>query len=129
MDSVYCETSILQVRKKTYQQTTAMEISLGIKLILSTLVNFTPKWDSNDAIATIVQHKIRVLIFPHNPFVFYREENKSKIPSGLDILILDNFAKRHGYQIEYIKANDSLSFNVFNSENQLEDLLELIKNS
>lgn len=108
----------------------AIEMSIGINLILSTLVSFITKTDQIDVIAPIDRQAIRVMIFPHNPFVFFRKENKLSTPSGLDILILDNFAKRHGYQIEYvIEPNDSFNFNVFNSEELLEQFLESLNKS
>lgn len=106
-----------------------MKISLGINLILSTLVNCTSKLDPNDIIAPINQQKFRVMIFSHNPFVFYQEPDKPSTPSGLDISILDNFADRHGYQMEYVQPNDSITFNVFNSDKLFDDFLTLIKNA
>lgn len=106
-----------------------MEISLGINLILSTLVNFTSKLDPNDIIAPINQKKFRVMIFSHNPFAIYQEKDEPSTPFGLDILILDNFAKRHGYHIEYVQPNDSFTFNVFNSDEFFDVFLTLIENA
>lgn len=55
-----------------------------------------------------INHKreLKVMISQRIPFITY--QNQSSQPKGLDILILEHFAKTHNFQIEYVKSNESL---------------------
>lgn len=52
----------------------------------------------------------------------YHDDGDRK-QTGLDILILENFAKKNRIEIEYIKLNDSL-IEVFSSIGKNENLLK-----
>lgn len=59
--------------------------------------------------------KIKVLVSQRSPFaVLPSDDTNSQNPEGLDILILNEFAKRYGLEIEY-SISDVLLHQVFSS--------------
>lgn len=64
--------------------------------------------------------KLTILVSQQNPFVIYSEKNNSCQPNGLDILILENFALKFDFDIEYLMINETLN-EVFSSQKSTEE--------
>lgn len=72
----------------------------------------------------ISSRKITVMVSQSEPFAIFKNENPKF--KGLDTTIVENFGRKYHFQIEYIKANESLK-EVFSSENRTEIFFESIK--
>lgn len=76
-------------------------------------------------IATIVavdipsDHKITVALSERKPFTYL---DQNGVPKGLDILIIENFAKKFKFQLDFIIVNSSLNY-IFTNEEYLRDFL------
>lgn len=57
---------------------------------------------------------ISVGLSERKPFTYL---NENGIPKGLDVLIMDNFAKEFNFQLEFIIINSSLNYIFTNKEN------------
>lgn len=69
--------------------------------------------------------EIRVMISDHIPYAINQQKDGLFKPQGLDITILNHFAKIHGLKLKYIKANESLSY-VFSSAETIQYFLKSI---
>lgn len=69
--------------------------------------------------------RINVMVSQAEPFVFI--DNATQKLNGLDVKIIENFAKRVNLQVNYIITNESLN-EVFSTEKSLMHFLKLIKN-
>lgn len=58
-------------------------------------------------------HKITVALSERDPFVVF---NQNGAPKGLDILIIENFARKLNLKIDYFLVNISLNY-IFTDEN------------
>lgn len=72
----------------------------------------------------ISSRKITVMVSQSEPFAVFKNEKQKFM--GLDTTIIGNFGKKYHFQIEYIKANESLK-EIFGSENRTEIFFESIK--
>lgn len=59
------------------------------------------------------QFNITVAFWEQKPFVNIDENGK---PNGLDVQIIENFAKKYDFHINYISLNSSLNYNFANEE-------------
>lgn len=73
----------------------------------------------------VTNREIRVMISEHIPFGFFQENNIEVVPDGLDVLILENFAKKYGIRVEFIATNESLN-TILHSEMITKDIPEVL---
>lgn len=70
-----------------------------------------------------MERKITVAISERRPFVTVDQNGRQ---SGLDVSIIENFAKKFHFQVEYVKINQSLN-SVFSmkdfNENKIQQVL------
>lgn len=79
------------------------------------------------ASATVpVEREIRIMIFEHIPYAINQQKDGSSKPYGLDISILDHFAKNRRLKLKYVTANESFS-EAFSSDVSLQHSLGSVK--
>lgn len=66
---------------------------------------------------------ITVMIFDRFPFIIHSNESDSLKYCGLDILLLENFAKKYNLRMNYVETNVSVS-EVFTSEEHIKEFIE-----
>lgn len=98
-----------------------METIKVLTLLIFSIQLFVNSYANSD------HSKISVLISKYEPFVFFTNETESQGPKGLDISILNNFAKKFNLQIEYIQSNESLREAIV-SEHKFKKMLENVMN-
>lgn len=76
------------------------------------------------SIETKPMRRISVMISESEPFASHA--NRPQSFRGLDIKIMENFAKKLGLSIEYITTNECLN-EVFSSKNHTDNLFRSIK--
>lgn len=57
-------------------------------------------------------HKIAVVLSERNPIVAL---NQNRTPKGIDILIIENFARKLNLKVDYFLVNTSLNHSLFSS--------------
>lgn len=77
---------------------------------------------AHDLIESKSIQKIKVMASHAIPYVI-RGENSLR---GLDVDIVENFAKKHELEIEYVMANQSLQ-EIFNTQDMIESFLQTIQ--
>lgn len=70
-----------------------------------------------------LSHKLTVMASQIKPFVFY----ENRLLKGLEVDMIENFAKQFNLSIEYIVTNESLN-EIFNSKDHAEKWFKSIKN-
>lgn len=75
----------------------------------------------NSIFAKATSEKIKIMYSHQAPFVIKSDLDGSL--KGLDISIMENFAKKMNLHIEYIQSNESLH-SVFNSDKKFENFME-----
>lgn len=68
------------------------------------------------------RRKLKIMISQRIPFAFNPNDNGVSGLRGLDILLLDSFAKQYNLHIEYVTFNISLT-EIFESEELMETFL------
>lgn len=58
--------------------------------------------------------KVSILFSNREPFV--TEDEMSGVPRGLDVSIMENFARKYNLKTEYIRSNQALNLALFSEE-------------
>lgn len=66
------------------------------------------------------------MVSPAEPFAYF--DAKNHYLNGLDVKIINNFAKKYNLKINYVVTNENLN-EAFNSENRVDNFLESIQKS
>lgn len=95
---------------------------MSLLRIILNLVLITGTIDGSQSLTSNPIQKITIMASQAKPYVY--EEKRSF--RGLDVDIIENFAKKHNLKTEYVSANEPLR-SVFNSEDRFNNFSQSVE--